>query len=115
MDRDSCWAREPENAHHQFCGERSCVDIFFFKSDGDAHTGEFSQGGETFFGVAGETATDFTRMRSILPFRQSRIIRLKSSRLSMRVPVRPSSAYTSTSSQSVWAPICSVYALIWVA
>ena len=35
---------------------------------------------------------DLTRIRSILPFRQSRIIRWKSSRFSTDVPVMPSSA-----------------------
>ena len=39
------------NAHHQFCGERSGVDILFFKLDGHAQPHQLPQGGETVLGI----------------------------------------------------------------
>ena len=101
---DSCWAREPETLTISSVVS-VFVSIFSFSNRTLTPMVDNSRRADRQSLVfRAKRDTDFTRMRSILPFRQSRIMRLKSSRWSIRVPVSPSSAYTSTSSQpSCWA------------
>ena len=55
------------NAHHQFGGERSGVDILFFKLDGYAQPGQFPQGRQAVSGVAGKSGYGFDQHLVDLP------------------------------------------------
>lgn len=76
MDRDSCWAREPETLTISSVVSVP-VSIFSFSNRTVTPRRESSRREVRHsFVLRAKRATDFTKMRSILPFRQSRIIRL---------------------------------------
>ena len=47
------------NAHHQFSGERSGVNVLFFKLDGYTQAEQLPEGGQAVAGVAGEAGDGF--------------------------------------------------------
>ena len=89
---DSCWAREPETLTINSVVS-VLVSIFSFSNWTDTPRRDSSRrAARQSLVFRAKREMDLTITLSILPFRQSAIIRLKSSRLSIRVPVRPSSA-----------------------
>ena len=89
---DSSWAREAETL--TISSEVSVpVSIFSFSNltvtPSEESSRRMARQSRVF---RANREMDLTTILSILPFRQSAIRRLKSSRLSIRVPVRPSSA-----------------------
>ena len=108
METDSCWAREPETLTISSVVSVP-VSIFSFSNWTDTPSRDSSRRDARQSRVLrANRDMDLTSTLSIFPFRQSVSSRLRSSRLSIRVPVIPSSAYTSTSSQPSWFWIMSV-------
>ena len=92
METDSCWARAPKTLTRNSVVSVS-VSIFSF-SNWTATPRDISsrRAARQSFVFREKRERDFTSTLSILPFRQSESIRLKSSRLSAFVPLTASSA-----------------------
>ena len=92
MDVDSCWAKEPKTL--TINSEVSVWVSICSSSNWTETFSSFSSRSTTrqSFVFLAKREMDFTRILSTLPFRQSESSRPNSVRLSIRVPVKPSSA-----------------------
>ena len=92
MEMDSCCALTPDRASIVSLASLS-VRMFSFSNHTVTPSCRSSRSASrNSMVLRANREVDFTRIRSICPFRQSAIRRLNSSRLSIRVPVSPSSA-----------------------